>query len=177
MAKNIELKDEITLDEYKAWLTGMLRGKGNKLPDLTDWKAIKKMTDKIIPDVVEVQNPMPWPQPTPYVEPRKYEWWETQPTCIGTGNIDNADNITITNGSSKIDLDAAGNMDVNAVGKFSFGDSGEPATIKCAGKHKYDTSKYLIVSTPSGIDPSNHYIESATGEHLASIAKILGVKK
>lgn len=177
MAKNIELKDEITLDEYKAWLTGMLRGKGNQLPDLNDWKAIKKMTDKIIPDVVEVQNPMPYIAPTPYVEPEPLPWWLTQPTCGGTGDIDNANNITITNGSSKIDLDAAGNMDVNSTGKFSIGCSSEPVNFKSPHMHKYDTSKYLIVSTPSGIDPTNHYIESATEKHLAAIAEISGVKK
>lgn len=105
--KNIELKDEITVEEYKAWLTGLLRGKGSQLPDLNDWKMIKKMTDKIVPEIVEVPQPQPiWPQyPS---EPYKYPavpdplpWWQTQPTCertwigdsIGTGRIN--DNISI----------------------------------------------------------------------------------
>lgn len=104
--KNIELQDEITVDEYKAWLTGLLRGKGSQLPDLNDWKMIKKMTDKIVPEVVEVPAPA-WPQyPTPQypTTPEPQPWWLTQPTCIppqtwissgsNSGRID-GDNITI----------------------------------------------------------------------------------
>lgn len=82
--KNIELKDEITVEEYKAWLTGLLRGKGSQLPDLNDWKVIKKMTDKIVPDVVEVPQPT-WPQypSEPYKFPDPQPWWLTQPsTCL-----------------------------------------------------------------------------------------------
>lgn len=90
--KNIELQDEITVDEYKAWLTGLLRGKGNTLPNLDDWKSIKKMTDKIVPDVVEVpinkfnyqfQSPQVMETPAP---------WHEQPSnenvtiSVGTGN-------------------------------------------------------------------------------------------
>lgn len=174
MNTNIELKDEITLDEYKAWLTGMLRGKGSKLPDLNDWKVIKKMTDKIIPDVVETTPRTIAPT---YVPPATFDtpsphWWENQPMC-GTGEI-NGDNITIGDGTSSI---AIGDPQLtNGVtigyrpGGFAAGYGRHVSMKSSLQEHKFDTSKYTIISTPSGID-------SATEEHLVTIAKCLGVKK
>lgn len=45
-----ENKEEITLNEFKAWLVGLIRGKNGKLPDFEDWKLIKEMLDKIVPE-------------------------------------------------------------------------------------------------------------------------------
>lgn len=44
---NVETKEQISIVEFKAWLTGLIRGKGGALPDLDDWKEIKKMLDKV----------------------------------------------------------------------------------------------------------------------------------
>ena len=54
---NIELKETITLDEYKAQFSGLMRGKGTRVPDSNDWDAIKKLTDKVVPDVVHATQP------------------------------------------------------------------------------------------------------------------------
>ena len=121
MNTNIELKDEISVDEYKAWLTGLLRGKGSQLPDLKDWKAIKKMTDKIVPDVVETT---PWTIAPTYVPPATFDtpsplWWENQPTCGGTGQTD-GDNITISNENSSISFDATGDISISSIGSIEL---------------------------------------------------------
>lgn len=47
----IDTEEEITFAEFKAWLAGLIRGKRGALPDLEDWKAIKKLMDKVVPDV------------------------------------------------------------------------------------------------------------------------------
>ncbi len=47
MAKSIENKDDITFNEFRAWMTGLIRGKRGALPDLEDWKQIKIMMDKV----------------------------------------------------------------------------------------------------------------------------------
>lgn len=70
-----ENKDEITLNEFKAWLVGLIRGKNGKLPDLEDWKLIKEMLDKVVSEkeviaIKENNDPFsPWTSPT---EPYKY---------------------------------------------------------------------------------------------------------
>lgn len=89
----MEHKEKITLDEFKAWLTGLIVGKRGALPDVKDWKKIKQMLDKVEPETVEVPVPAPsdplpitppmvpgpydptpydpyrWPQPDPYWSP------------------------------------------------------------------------------------------------------------
>ncbi len=188
MNTNIELKNEISVGEYKAWLTGFLRGKGNQLPDLKDWKAIKKMTDKIVPDVIETT---PWQNPSEYA-PLSPNWWENQPTC-GTTDVNNVDNITISNTASEITCDNTGNISISAGGTISIGHTpcyggyggyGGNTPASCTSSytpphiaetpavesneilneirrrsaedkkslqgHKFDTSKYNIISTPSG---------------------------
>ncbi len=85
----IENQEEITFAEFKAWLAGLIRGKGGALPDLEDWKAIKETMDKVVPDTVDGPtwpvfpfNPVPphpdlVPQPytpQPYITPQPYVW-------------------------------------------------------------------------------------------------------
>ncbi len=57
--KNTETKTEITFNEYRAWLTGLIRGKRGCVPDLEDWKQIKHMMDKVVPEVEVITLPAP----------------------------------------------------------------------------------------------------------------------
>ena len=93
-----ESKEVITFDEFKAWLTGLIVGKRGALPDLEDWKQIKKMMDKVVPETIieerEVfkdfpfpSDPQPWKSPitpmipaSPPVTPDPYvPWTPTNP--------------------------------------------------------------------------------------------------
>ena len=66
-----ENKDKITFNEFQAWLTGLIRGKGGSLPDVDDWKAIKSMMDKVAtgyvpPPVPQKVEQKVWPVIDPY---------------------------------------------------------------------------------------------------------------
>lgn len=50
-------KETITIKEFKAWLTGLVVGKGGALPDLDDWKMIKQMIDKVEEEPAPVLQP------------------------------------------------------------------------------------------------------------------------
>jgi len=70
MAKNVENKEEITFNEFRAWLTGVLRGKRGQLPDLNDWKQIKIMMDKVEEGVKRQDFPLPPTyQPSIFIDP------------------------------------------------------------------------------------------------------------
>lgn len=70
-----EDKENISFIEFKAWLTGLIRGKNGEIPNLDDWKQIKLMMDKVndnepqyIPPMITEHTPLmsPWytsPQP------------------------------------------------------------------------------------------------------------------
>ena len=77
----VEDQDTLTVKEFKAWLVGMIRGKRGAIPDLDDWKQIKKMLDKveesketIIYKEVEKPGPNnPWQTPyNPHPHPPYY---------------------------------------------------------------------------------------------------------
>jgi len=61
--KSTESKEEISFNEFKAWLTGLIRGKRGQLPDLEDWKQIKVMMDKVEPEVETITLPAPITSP------------------------------------------------------------------------------------------------------------------
>lgn len=69
----IENKETISFDEFRAWMTGLIVGKRGALPDLDDWKMIKKMMDKVVPEkeiitlpaTSEPKDRFPY-NPTPY---------------------------------------------------------------------------------------------------------------
>jgi len=42
-AKNVETTETISFDEFRAWLTGLIRGKNGTIPDVDDWKQVKIM--------------------------------------------------------------------------------------------------------------------------------------
>ena len=68
---NIEEKETITFDEFRAWLTGLIRGKNGVLPDLVDWKMIKKMMDKVdeTPKIITIPPVQPnYPLSDPWSE-------------------------------------------------------------------------------------------------------------
>ncbi len=78
MNSTVELKEEITFDEFKAWMMGLVRGKGSKLPNIDDWRIIKTMMDKVVPDKetiiqhtpIYTHPPAPtWEQPNKYPTP------------------------------------------------------------------------------------------------------------
>lgn len=56
---NINEKKTITFDEFRAWLTGLIVGKRGALPDIDDWKMIKEMMDKVVPENEIVTMPRP----------------------------------------------------------------------------------------------------------------------
>lgn len=75
-------KETITFLEFKAWLTGLVIGKKGALPDLEDWKKIKKELDKVEPEKIIVPGPSNPPEPNPipdigrpYVTPNTGEDW------------------------------------------------------------------------------------------------------
>lgn len=72
----VESKETITFAEFQAWLTGLIRGKAGALPDLDDWRMIKKMLDKVVAEkeVVKEIEYIPAPAPTPTIpwQPRPY---------------------------------------------------------------------------------------------------------
>ena len=39
----IEDRETISFDEFQMWLAGLIRGKQGAIPDLEDWRLIKKM--------------------------------------------------------------------------------------------------------------------------------------
>lgn len=84
----MEEKTSITLDEFKAWLAGLIVGKQGVLPDTKDWKRIKEMLDKVEPEVVQVpvpSNPLPITPPLvpdpydPYRWPQTPQWPSDDP--------------------------------------------------------------------------------------------------
>lgn len=77
------MEGDITFAEFKAWMNGMIYGRGNNLPDAGDWKLIKQMMERVVPDKVEIQNPItPWtpitapvvPYTDPYTPPPIDKW-------------------------------------------------------------------------------------------------------
>lgn len=58
-------KETISFDEFRIWLTGLIQGKGGALPDLNDWKEIKRMLDKVVVEREIVTIPAN-PQPPPF---------------------------------------------------------------------------------------------------------------
>ena len=73
-------QETITFQEFKAWLTGLIVGKRGVLPDLDDWKEIKKMLDKTVADKETVTIPQPYPVgDTPFITPQP-----AQPTWVPT---------------------------------------------------------------------------------------------
>lgn len=80
MNTNVELKEEISFDEFKAWMNGLVRGRGQALPSLEDWRVIKQMMDKVVPDKETIIQHTPIYTPEPY---EKYQqpltpWCDTQ---------------------------------------------------------------------------------------------------
>lgn len=104
MNKNeIEKEKDITFDEFKSWMNGLVYGKGKDVPDARDWKLIKQMMERVVPDKVEIQIPAPWPTiPTPpvlpYTEPytspntTPFKW---EPTCSIGDSISTYGKLTI----------------------------------------------------------------------------------
>lgn len=78
-SNNVENKITITFDEFRAWLTGLIRGKNGTLPDLNDWKLIKMMMDKVVAEKEIITLPAPIPSyPHPDLEPyRPWQPWDT----------------------------------------------------------------------------------------------------
>lgn len=58
--------NKITYSEFKIWLQGLIEGKKGMLPDHEDWKRIKIMMDRVVPEVQKVPIYAPLPTiPTP----------------------------------------------------------------------------------------------------------------
>jgi len=75
MNSSVELKEEITFDEFKAWMNGLLRGTGKNCPGPEDWRAIYKMMDKVVPDKEEIITQQPTYVPT-YTPPED-KWYKS----------------------------------------------------------------------------------------------------
>ena len=74
MTKNIEKCEEITFNEFRAWMTGLIRGKRGALPDLEDWKQIKIMMDKVEESRKTVDFPLqPTYAPTIFRDPPPFQ--------------------------------------------------------------------------------------------------------
>lgn len=80
-------ENTITFNEFKSFITGLIRGKKGVLPDVDDWAEIKKMMDKVVPEVeireVERAEKPTWPQPqNPFQPHNPYQdnTWPTYPS-------------------------------------------------------------------------------------------------
>ena len=98
----IKSKEKISFDEFKAWVNGLLYGKGRTVPDADDWKEIKNMMEKVVPDVVEVQDPetpffptLPQAPIVPYDSPKtpEVEPWKP-PFPVTCENNNNSNDMT-----------------------------------------------------------------------------------
>ena len=69
---NVESKTTITFDEFRAWLTGLIRGKNGALPDLNDWKLIRMMMDKVVAEKEIITLPAP-------MQPEPWRPWDENP--------------------------------------------------------------------------------------------------
>ncbi len=84
MNTNVELKEEISFDEFKAWMNGLVRGKGTVLPSIDDWRVIKQMMDKVVPDVEHIYQHTPiYTPPTPV----EYQKYPQTPWCVDSTSI------------------------------------------------------------------------------------------
>lgn len=94
-------EDTITIGEFKMWLSGFIQGKEGRIPDLEDWKEIKRMLDRVKDE--KKNGDFIWPYPTiPYPTiysdpPYTREYYISD----GTGADTTTDNkITIGNNST-----------------------------------------------------------------------------
>ena len=101
---DFESQETITFDEFRAWMTGLIQGKRGALPDIEDWKMIKKMMDKVVPEKEFINIPQPIdpgiaPQPPFYPSAPPYVPWAS-PTTDKWTISDSTDNIpSFTTGS------------------------------------------------------------------------------
>lgn len=76
----MEEQETITYMEFRAWMVGLIRGKGGALPDMDDWVKIKEMMDKVVPEKETVTIPIPRDtapyQPHPDLVPPMVNPWE-----------------------------------------------------------------------------------------------------
>lgn len=169
MNNNAELKETISFDEYKAWLIGLLRGKGNQLPDLNDWRAIKKMTDKVVPDVVEAtpQWTVSWEDlPLPEKEPDAVNWFD-MPSYGGTGAQD-GNNITIRNDNSSVSIHEDGGLTIASGGTFQANGLSIGDKITVSGSYDGSIPEGGFVITGDGLVGGDYgcYV----GSHASSYA-------
>jgi len=66
----LEDKATITIDEFKAFLAGLICGKNGAIPDKDDWVLIKKMLDKVYMEPVYIKEPY---------QPAYYPFWYSTP--------------------------------------------------------------------------------------------------
>ena len=110
--------DTITFNEFRLWLTGLIQGKKGALPDIDDWKEIKKQLDRVVPDKEVVITTVPT---TPDVTPQpSWEWNpNTSPYYIGdnTGTfITDGWNMTTTStGGEQLNLELGNDMDMRSL--------------------------------------------------------------
>lgn len=64
---DFENKTSLTIEEFKAFMSGLIQGKNGALPDQEDWKIINTMLGKVQPS-----------SPT-YIPYTPYNWWWNQP--------------------------------------------------------------------------------------------------
>jgi len=182
MNTNIERKTEITLDEYKAWLTGLLRGKGKALPNLADWNAINDMANKIVPIIVEVQNPMTPSVSIPFtpVTNSPAPWHNAQAPC-GTAGQD-GDNITIAEGTTNIAISNSIDDCISIGYTDSEGIAADCVTIGNItggpyGGYGAPASLSNITCTYTGNPEPISILADLSGVQLAEMAKQLGIKE
>ena len=66
----LEDKATITIDEFKAFLAGLICGKNGAIPDKDDWVLIKKMLDKVYMEPVYIRE-------QPYQPYYPFYWYST----------------------------------------------------------------------------------------------------
>lgn len=161
MNSSVELKEEITFDEFKAWMNGLLRGTGKNCPGAEDWRAIYKMMDKVVPDKEE-QTQYP-PVFAPYSAPEQ-PWYSppsitdpiVQPTYVGDV-IPNPWEVTCSYDGSATGFAIGSSASVSGENSFAMGVS------------SYNSGCYGGYSVPQDV-PATVEITSSTPLAVSTIA-------
>lgn len=122
-------KETITFGEFRSWLTGLILGKRGALPDLDDWKEIKKMMDKVEEKGVEYV-PLPYKEPNPGIQPFDVIGPGLYPPSITTPNTSPSWQPFTTWCSSSADMNVTWAGDPSVMTASAMGTCTDPAKVE-----------------------------------------------
>lgn len=102
-----EIKETITFDEFQAWLTGLIRGMNGQLPGVDEWKQIKQMMNKVVPQKEYIQNP-PMPIPRSPSDTPQWQWPQDRWPYYEIWCSDQSSNVTNSNNTQDLGNSSSG---------------------------------------------------------------------